>query len=116
MLGTHVADPEGFEGPPSTTLGLGLLDVQTTLHPHKTLRAVTGSAQGAPFQGYEMHMGRTQGPDTARPFAVLSDGRHDGAVIADETVFGSYVHGLLADPAQRRALLARMAFEGDGVD
>jgi len=62
MLGTHVADPEGFEGPPSTASGLGLLDVQTTLHPHKTLRAVTGSAQGAPFHGYEMHMGRTQGP------------------------------------------------------
>ncbi len=116
MLGNSIADPDGLEGPASATSGLGLLDVETILHAHKALRPVSGMAMGAPFQGYEMHMGRTSGPDTERPFAVLSDGRRDGAINATGTVFGSYVHGLLADAELRRALLSRMDVEAGGVN
>jgi len=116
MLGKGIADPAGLEGPASTSRGLGLLDVETTLHAHKALRPVSGMAMGAPFQGYEMHMGRTGGPDTERPFALVSDGRRDGAVNAAGTVFGSYVHGLLADAEQRRALLSRMDVQAGGRD
>ncbi|MFN4204727.1 MAG: cobyric acid synthase CobQ, partial [Tabrizicola sp.] len=97
MLGRHIADPDGLEGSASTSSGLGLLDVETTLHAHKALRPVSGLAMGAPFQGYEMHMGQTSGPDMQRPFAVFADGLRDGAINAGGTVFGSYVHGLLAD-------------------
>jgi len=116
MLGKSIADPDGLEGPASTANGLGLLDVETTLHAHKTLRPVSGMAMDAPFHGYEMHMGRTSGPDTQRPFAVFSDGRHDGAINAAGMVFGSYVHGVLADSELRRALLSRMEVEAGGVD
>lgn len=116
MLGRAIADPDGLEGPPGTTSGLGLLDVETTLHTLKTLRPVSGTAMGAPFQGYEMHMGQTSGPDTQRPFALLSDGRRDGAINAAGTAFGSYVHGLLADAGLRRALLSRFDAEAGGVD
>jgi len=116
MLGKSIADPDGLEGPASTANGLGLLDVETTLHAHKTLRPVSGMAMDAPFHGYEMHMGRTSGPDTQRPFAVFSDGRHDGAINAAGMVFGSYVHGVLADSELRRALLSRMDVEAGGVD
>lgn len=70
---------------------------------------------GASFQGYEMHMGRTSGRDTERPFAMLSDGRRDGAINAAGTVFGSYVHGLLADAELRRVLLSRMDVEAGGL-
>ncbi|WP_062345651.1 cobyric acid synthase [Novosphingobium sp. CCH12-A3] len=116
MLGRGIADPDGLEGPASTTRGLGLLDVETTLHAHKALRSVSGIAMGAPFHGYEMHMGRTSGPGTQRPFAMLSDGRCDGAINAAGTVFGSYVHGLLADAEQRRALLSRMDVKAGGMN
>ena len=116
MLGKSIADPAGLEGPAGASSGLGLLDVETTLHAHKALRPVSGVALGASFQGYEMHMGQTSGPDTELPFALLSDGRRDGAVNALGTVFGSYVHGLLADAELRRALLSRMNVEAGGMD
>jgi adenosylcobyric acid synthase len=116
MLGKTVSDPDGIEGEPRSAAGLGLLDIKTVLTPLKTLRSVSGTALGAPFQGYEMHVGETVGPDTRRPLARLDDGRGDGAVSADGAVMGSYVHGLLASPEQRRALLARIGVEGSGRD
>lgn len=116
MLGRSIADPEGQEGPPGAATGLGLLDVETVLHTYKALRPVSGTALGAPFEGYEMHMGQTSGRDTGRPFAMLSDGRRDGAMNAAGTVLGSYVHGLLTDADQRCALLARIDAVAGGVD
>ena len=116
MLGKHIGDPDGLEGPLADIAGLGLLDVETVLTPVKALRAVKGEALGASFEGYEMHMGETRGAGADRPFAIFDDGRRDGAVSADRTVFGSYVHGLLADPRQRHALLAKMGVEGGGRD
>ncbi|WP_336968506.1 cobyric acid synthase [Sphingobium aromaticiconvertens] len=116
MLGKRIADPDGIEGPAGTIEGLGLLDVETTLTPIKALRAVSGMALGARFDGYEMHMGETTGPDTERPLVLFDDGRRDGASSADGIVMGSYVHGLLSDAAQRRALLARFGVEGSGRD
>ena len=108
MLGRSIADPDGIEGPPATVEGLGLVDVVTTLSAEKRLEPVRGAtADGAPFAGYEMHMGVTEGPDRARPFARLEDGSAEGAVSADGRVIGTYVHGLFADDRQRAAWLAR---------
>jgi len=110
MLGGAIADPEGVEGPPGKIEGLGLMDVVTTLSGEKRLEPVRGStADGAPFSGYEMHMGVTDGPDRARPFARLADGSPEGAISADGRVLGTYVHGLFADDRQRAAWLARFA-------
>ena len=108
MLGTRVVDPDGIEGHPAQRAGLGLLDVQTELTREKTLVEVSGVslADGVPFRGYEMHIGRTIGPDCARPLLRFADGRVDGAVSADGRVRGTYVHGLFADDRQRAALLA----------
>ncbi|MGA7457725.1 MAG: cobyric acid synthase, partial [Methyloceanibacter sp.] len=81
MLGRSIHDPDGVEGSPGTAAGLGLLDVETTLTKEKRLEKVEGTtADGAPFGGYEMHMGLTEGPDCARPFARLLDGSAEGAV------------------------------------
>ncbi|HRO10483.1 MAG TPA: cobyric acid synthase [Amaricoccus sp.] len=116
MLGRSVADPAGLEGPPGTHPGLGLLDVATELACEKRLEAVTGrTADGVPFAGYEMHMGRTRGPDCARPFATLAGGRPEGARSADGRVFGTYVHGLFAGDAQRAAWLARLGAAASGA-
>jgi adenosylcobyric acid synthase len=110
MLGRSLADPDGVEGPLATVEGLGLLDVTTTLSPQKRLEPVRGTSEdGAPFAGYEMHMGVTEGPDCARPFARLFDASPEGAMSADGRVIGTYVHGLFADDRQRAAWLERFA-------
>jgi adenosylcobyric acid synthase len=110
MLGQSIADPDGIEGPPAEVDGLGLIDVTTTLSSEKRLEPVRGTtADGAAFAGYEMHMGVTEGPDRARPFARLADGSPDGAISADGRVFGTYIHGLFTDDRQRTAWLERFA-------
>jgi adenosylcobyric acid synthase len=107
MLGKRVADPEGVEGPPGAVEGLGLLDVETVLTGEKTLREVEGEclANAKPFRGYEMHVGRTAGPDCARPLLRFADGRLDGATSPTGLIAGAYVHGLFADDRQRAASL-----------
>ncbi len=115
MLGREIADPTGVEGPPGGAPGLGLLAVETMLAAGKRLEAVAGvTPDGAPFQGYEMHMGETTGPDRERAFGRLSDGRAEGARSIDGRVAGTYVHGLFADDAQRAAWLARLGGAASG--
>ena len=110
MLGRSIADPGGIEGPPARVDGLGLIDVETVLSAEKRLEPVHGTtADGVPFSGYEMHMGVTEGPDCARPFARLADGTPEGAMSADGRVIGTYIHGLFADDRQRAAWLLRFA-------
>jgi adenosylcobyric acid synthase len=110
MLGRMLADPEGTEGPAGEAPGLGLLDVSTVLSGEKILTAVDGVCldNGAAFQGYEMHIGRTGGADCARPLLRFADGRVDGAISPDGRVMGAYVHGLFAGDSQRAAWLARL--------
>lgn len=113
MLGRSIADPEGIEGPAGDSAGLGLLDVTTVMSDDKRLTRVTAehAASGARFDGYEIHIGRTEGPDCARPFARL-DGAPEGAVSADGRVMGSYVHGMFADDGFRAAFLAGLGGAG----
>ena len=110
MLGARVADPDGIEGPPGETAALGLLEIETTLGPEKTLREVRGQelATGAPVAGYEMHVGETVGPGLARPMLQLADGRAEGARSACGRIEGCYVHGLFTGDRFRHAFLARI--------
>ena len=110
MLGKSVSDPHGMEGPPGEIEGLKLLDVATVLTGAKTLSQVEGACltNGAPFRGYEMHVGETKGPDCARPLLRFANGQRDGAISADGLVTGAYVHGLFADDRQRAAWLAAL--------
>jgi adenosylcobyric acid synthase len=107
MLGSAVSDPLGVEGPPGSVPGLGLLDIATVMTGEKTLRQVDGSGLGHPVQGYEMHMGQTEGPDRERPLLSLN-GVPDGAISADGRVMGCYLHGLFAADGFRRALLTAL--------
>ena len=116
MLGRSVADPNGLEGAAGSVEGLGLLDVETRLLGDKTLRQVSGEALGQPFEGYEIHLGQTNGADTARPVVRFDDGRVDGATSADGLVYGTYVHGLLGLAVQRGAWLRRIGAEASGPD
>ena len=109
MLGRTISDPEGIEGAAGETPGLGLLEVDTVMTPDKRLtrtRAVH-AATGTPMEGYEIHIGRTGGRDTGRPFAHV-DGKPEGAVSADGRISGSYLHGMFAGDAFRAAYLAAL--------
>jgi adenosylcobyric acid synthase len=110
MLGRSVSDPQGVEGPAGgMAAGLGLLDVETIMAGTKVLRRAAGADRsGNVVQGYEMHMGRTEGPDTARPFLTL-EGRPDGAISPDGRIMGCYLHGLFASDAFRGAFLGRQS-------
>jgi adenosylcobyric acid synthase len=116
MLGRAIHDPRGIEGQAGSAPGLGLLDVETRLTEEKRLEPATGeTADGLSFNGYEMHMGVTEGPDCRRPFAQLAGGAAEGAVSADGRVIGTYVHGLFADDRQRSAWLQRIAAGGAAI-
>lgn len=119
MLGASIADPQGIEGPINTVQGLGWLAVATELTGEKRLAPVSGNIvyagfDDAPFSGYEMHVGRTSGPDCARPLLRFADGRAEGAVSADGRIMGCYVHGLFSEPAQRKAWLALLGAQSSG--
>ncbi len=109
MLGREIADPEGIEGPSGSVAGLGLLDVATRMTADKrvTETAATHIASGAAVRGYEIHIGRTDGPDCARPLFEVA-GSPEGAVRRDGRVMGSYLHGMFAADGFRRAFLAAL--------
>ena len=72
MLGATLADREGVEGAAGEVAGLGLLDIATTMSGDKILTRAqrNGLDNGAPFDGYEMHMAAS-GPGCARPLVRL---------------------------------------------
>ncbi|MBI1219219.1 MAG: cobyric acid synthase [Rhodobacteraceae bacterium] len=117
MLGRTVADPDGIEGAPGTAPGLGLLDVDTVMTVEKRLAERQGhvAATGAALRGYEIHIGRTTGPDRDRGWIVLEDGP-EGAASADGRVRGSYLHGIFAADGFRRDELRRIGASAEGPD
>ena len=108
LLGRRVHDPAGVDGPPGSAEALGLLDVETTMVADKTVQAVTGvcAVSGAPVSGYEIHAGRTHGPDCERAVFEIG-GRRDGALSVDGRVAGTYLHGMFANDAFREQWLRR---------
>ena len=110
MLGCAIHDPDGIEGPQGSTEGLGLLDVETVLEGDKITTGVSGRhlPTGEAVSGYEIHLGRTGGPDCARPLLAI-EGRDGGAQSADGRVAGCYVHGLFGSDGFRQAFLGKAA-------
>jgi adenosylcobyric acid synthase len=126
MLGRALHDPEGVESPAGSVTGLGLLPVETTFARDKStvrVRARVGEGPG-PFMGaagvaceaYEIHAGVTRPVEAAvrRPFTVvmrsgIEVSEAEGAANASGSVVGTYLHGVLASGAARRALLGWLA-------
>jgi len=117
MLGRIVRDPQGIEGGAAEAEGLGLLDVETVMAPEKTVRNVSARSAhfGVPLSGYEIHLGRTSGPDCLRPAAMI-DGVADGATSPDGKVFGTYLHGLFLGDAFRWRFLEDLGVAAAGID
>ena len=133
MLGERISDPDGAEAAPGTVEdGLGLLPTRTLFASEKATRRTRGmvatalapwGAAGFEVEGYEIHMGRTEGAPA--PLLLLGgvdrahgDGQHlDGGVSADGRIAGTYLHGLFHNDSWRRALLDALggaASPGDG--
>lgn len=117
MLGHVVRDPHGIEGRVREAPGLGLLDIETVMEPEKTVRNVAARSVrfDTPLQGYEIHLGRTTGPDCLRPVTVI-DSTDDGATSPDGKVFGTYLHGLFAADAFRAKFLESLGISDGGID
>ena len=112
---------KALEGDVPEIDGLGLLRVETHLMTHKTTRTTDAVSleYGVELDGYEIHMGYTDGADTARPMLSL-DGRIDGAMSKNGKVRGCYLHGLFNADSYRKALLQQIgavsrieSFKGD---
>jgi len=112
MLGEWLDDPLGLEGAPSGRPGLGLLPLRTRLESQKVLRRCRGRLAaelgGAEAEGYEIHLGVSEGPALARPAVIGEDGVPDGAISEDGQILGTYWHGLF-DSAAAFAALSRWA-------
>lgn len=90
MLGRTLSDPLGVEGGGSLD-GMGLLETTTVFSPEKTTtrtvcsfpacRGLFASLSGCPLEGYEIHMGHSEGLFTV-----------------SGSVLGTYLHGLFDSP------------------
>ncbi len=109
MLGMQIEDPDGLEGDPATVAGLGHLDVTTRLQPEKRLALTAARARntGLALTGYEIHLGRTTGPGTERPWLTIED-RPEGATSENGRIRGTYLHGMFDSDDFRRQFLAEL--------
>lgn len=116
MLGRSISDPEGVEAEPGTGIaGMELLDMDTVFLGNKVQTQVRGvfgptagllsGLAGMAYEGYEIHMGRSQ---EARP-----------ALTGQGNIYGTYVHGVFDAPGVAdtvlRALCARKGVDPAGL-
>ena len=121
MMGNILSDPEGVEEG-GRMAGMGLLPVETNFREEKVRTRIRGeircgSWSGCPVEGYEIHMGdsrleddavygndspsdglgRISGAGEFSTWISLADGRPDGVINREETVMGTYLHGIFDD-------------------
>ena len=109
ILGHTISDPDQIESNIKSIKALGLLDVQTTMIPSKTLTKSKGIHLGTKltFEGYEIHMGQTNGADCKRPFSKIN-GEFEGATSQNGLVMGSYIHGMFSTDKFRREFIRQI--------
>jgi adenosylcobyric acid synthase len=109
MLGTSIHDPEGIEGPPSSVRGLGFLDIETTMTKEKNLNLTnaTYTDSNVLVEGYEIHIGETNGPDCLNEWLKVPH-RNISASDSSGQILGCYMHGLFASDAFRSAFLTSL--------
>src|SRR3989454_187322 len=124
MLGEGLRDPQRVESERAAAVGLGLLPVTTTFSREKTTVRVRArvaasgllrGAAGRELAAAQIHPRRSAVTRRApRPFTIVercgaAGGDPEGAMNAPGNVVGTYLPGLFADGALRRALLCLLA-------
>lgn len=108
MLGERISDD--VESRRGVVPGLGLLPIEISFAPDKTVARRAGTALGSPVRGYEIHHGYVS--DAAPGLAgliTLPDGSVEGAVGGRGNVFGTNWHGTFETDEFRRAFLTTAA-------
>ena len=103
LMVQEVCDPNHVEGEIERLPGLGLLPVSTHMTGEKVTRQVKFQLtidNGQLLKGYEINMGTTIPTHDApvSPLNLLKDGRTDGYYV-NRTCMGTYIHGILDNPA-----------------
>lgn len=112
MLGQFISDPDQIESDGGSAQGMGLLPLQTTLAPEKTLTRTNGvhSQSKMEVSGYEIHHGKTEPLLPTVRAAIVPQGINGTVPISKILGFGSksgmiwgtYLHGIFdADPFRR---------------
>jgi adenosylcobyric acid synthase len=106
MLGNHIHDPLGIEGPKESIKSLGYLNFETTLDEQKQLLNVSGKVKGShvTVRGYEIHAGVSTGPAFDNCLFDLTD-HEDGVESTDKQILGTYIHGVFDDTQMLNYLL-----------
>lgn len=118
MLGKEIRDPLHVESNMESIKGIGLLDTITTIESEKIMTRVEGQVSLPNFKGniygYEIHMGKTTVGKDINSFIMIDKengkvtSKIDGAFDNEETVFGTYVHGILDSTEFREYLLNKI--------
>jgi adenosylcobyric acid synthase len=121
MLGKVILDPLNIESDMCSIKGMGLLDTITTIEDEKIMTRVEGNVSLPDFNGsiygYEIHMGKTIiGEDMDKFIDINKENdkktsKVDGVYNKEETVFGTYVHGILDSTEFREYLLNEIRAE-----
>lgn len=108
MLGRTMLDPQHVETRQESCPMLGLLDLETTLAPEKTLARVVGARTplGIPTGGFEIHHGVTRTGEGCEELFFRPDGSACG--YGRGRIWATYLHGLFDDDTFRRALIDRV--------
>jgi len=121
MMGRVVFDPDGLEGKPGQTEGLGLLPVETVLQAPKTTTLTRYRWDEVEGSGYEIHMGQTHRVNAEPLIQIIErNGQscqdEDGCQAGGGRAIGTYMHGLFDSPATTRKWLAQIGLAHLSVD
>lgn len=113
MMGEKIKDPYGIESDISEIPGLGLLELETIMEREKNTLQYSGKLvdcsglltglNGEEIKGYEIHQGVTVGDEKK----VTVDDRVV-AVVKDENIFATYLHGVFDNEKVTRTILNRV--------
>ena len=114
MLGKLISDPQGIESETKLCNGLGLLPLTTVMTVDKIARQRSVKSQypqaDLPVTGYEIHQGNTELLDleevgSSNRYQYLFDDANLGIVDLNQSVWGTYLHGIFDNSAWRRTWL-----------
>jgi len=113
MLGRRIVDSDGVESDAAETIGLGLIEIETTFQAEKItdqIRAIY-LPTNLPIVGYEIHSGRITGIPESRALFRLTHrdtgvvNEFEGIRSDDGRVVGTSIHGVFDSAGFRRHFL-----------